>query len=86
MKNFQAKYGTQPRIQLNDSFATLGDIGEFVSSERQSLSESERPKMIVSLKVDRDVKMGIVTDVKQELRKASALKINYAATEAEQVY
>ena len=33
----------------------------------------------VSLKVDEEVTMGIVTDVKQELRKADALKINYAA-------
>ena len=34
--------------------------------------------MTVSLKVDEDVEMGIVTDVKQQLRKASALKINYS--------
>ncbi|MCK9499700.1 MAG: biopolymer transporter ExbD, partial [Bacteroidales bacterium] len=31
------------------------------------------------LKVHQDTKMGIVTDIKQELRKASALKINYSA-------
>ncbi|HQQ12050.1 MAG TPA: biopolymer transporter ExbD, partial [Bacteroidales bacterium] len=31
-----------------------------------------------SLKVDQAVKMGVVTDVKQELRKASAFRINYS--------
>ena len=30
------------------------------------------------MKVDQDAKMGLVTDVKQELRKANALKINYS--------
>ena len=37
--------------------------------------------MIVALKVDKDTKMGIVTDVKQELRNARALKINYTANQ-----
>ena len=35
--------------------------------------------MVVSMKVDKDTKMGIVTDVKQALRNANALKINYTA-------
>ena len=34
--------------------------------------------MTTSIKADQDTKMGIVTDVKQELRKANALKINYS--------
>jgi len=34
--------------------------------------------MTTSLKVDKTVKMGIVTDVKQELRELNALKVNYS--------
>jgi biopolymer transport protein ExbD len=30
------------------------------------------------MKVDKKVKMGVVTDVKQELRKVGAFKINYS--------
>ncbi|MBN2349878.1 MAG: biopolymer transporter ExbD [Bacteroidales bacterium] len=71
-------FGTVPRIQLNDAFATKDKIREFVSSERDKMSENDQKRMTVSLKVDQDVEMGIVTDVKQELRKASALKINYS--------
>ena len=33
----------------------------------------------VSLKVDKDTKMGIVTDIKQALRQSYALNINYSA-------
>ncbi len=75
----QDLYGSEPRIQLNDQFATKDDIREFISSERDAMNEYEQKLMTVSLKIDEDVRMGIVTDVKQELRKASALKINYSS-------
>ncbi|UCH14179.1 MAG: biopolymer transporter ExbD [Bacteroidales bacterium] len=72
-------YGTAPRIQLNDAFASKEKIREFISSEREKMTEADRKKMTVSLKCDKDVEMGIVTDVKEELKKASALKINYSS-------
>ncbi|KAB2871474.1 MAG: biopolymer transporter ExbD [Bacteroidales bacterium] len=83
IKSMQTLYGTEPRIQLNDSFKTLDDIRDFISSERDAMSESDRPLLTTSLKVDEETRMGIVTDIKQELRKASALKINYAARRVE---
>ena len=78
-KEFQIIYGTEPRIQLNSSFADLSDIREYIIAERESRDEKERPFMTTSLKVHQETKMGIVTDIKQELRKAAALKINYSA-------
>ncbi|HNQ67572.1 MAG TPA: biopolymer transporter ExbD [Bacteroidales bacterium] len=78
-KNFQRMYGTEPRIQLNSAFAELSDIYEYILAERAQRDEAEVPYMTTSLKVHKDTKMGIVTDIKQELRKASALKINYSA-------
>lgn len=71
------KFGTEARIQLNDKFADVKDIAAFISSERAALREELIPFLTVSLKVDRDANMGIVGDVKQELRKVNALKINY---------
>ena len=76
---YRAQYGTESRIQLNDAFRTIDDIRDFIASERENLSESERPLMTVSLKADKDTRMGIITDVKQELRRCSALKIMYGA-------
>ena len=40
--------------------------------------------MKMSLKIDNNTQMGIVTDVKQELRKARALNIVYSATKDKQ--
>ena len=78
----QAQFGTAPRIQLNDSYKNTQDILEFVAAERDKLSEADRALMTVCLKADGMTKMGIVTDVKQELRRANALKINYAASKS----
>lgn len=82
---YQRIYGTEPRIQLNDSFKSLDAIRDFISSERDAMNESDRPFLTVSMKIDEETRMGIVTDVKQELRKASALKINYAAKRADKI-
>ena len=38
----------------------------------------EQPKLIVSLLVDRESEMGMVTDVQQELRQAGTFQINYS--------
>ncbi len=79
-KPLNAELGTESRIQLNDSYATVASIQAFVAAERQSRNEFDRKLLTTSLKVDADTRMGIVTDVKQELRKASAFKINYSTS------
>jgi biopolymer transport protein ExbD len=71
-------YGSKPRIQLNDQFANVDDIPSFVTAERQARDEADRRYITTSLKVDQNIRMGIVSDVKQELRKSGAFKINYS--------
>ena len=75
----RSQYGTESRIQLNDQFATINDIQSFIVREREERDEVDRKLMTTSIKADRDTRMGIVTDVKQELRKAGAFKINYSS-------
>ena len=82
-RTYQAQYGTDARIQLNDSFKTVEDIRDFIAAERESMSEADRKFMTTVLRTDEDVRMGIVTDIKQELRRCSALKIMYMARRAE---
>ena len=78
-RGLQAQYGTDSRIQLNDSFKTVDEIRDFIAAERDALSEADRSYMNVVIKADESTRMGIITDVKQELRKCSALKIMYTA-------
>ncbi|MDY6278058.1 MAG: biopolymer transporter ExbD [Bacteroidales bacterium] len=79
----QSKFGTEARIQLNDDFKTIEDIRDFIAAERESMSEGDRALMTTVIKGDMDVRMGIITDVKQELRRCSALKIMYQARRVE---
>ena len=79
---YKLPFGTAPRIQLNDSYKSTRDILDFVAAERDKLSEADRASMTICLKADQATKMGIVTDVKQELRRANALKISYAASKS----
>ena len=80
VSHMQAKYGTAPLIQLNDSYKTTKDILDFAAAERDKLSEADRASMTICLKADGGTKMGIIADVKQELRRANALKISYASS------
>ncbi len=83
VKHLQNQYGTDARIQLNDSFKSVDEIRDFVAAERDAMSEADRQFMTVAIKADENVRMGIITDVKQELRRCSALKIMYAARKSD---
>jgi biopolymer transport protein ExbD len=74
----RATMGSGTRIQLNDRFAEPAEIMDFVAQERASMSDQAAQQ--ISLKVDQKTKMGIITDIKQVLRKSWALKINYSAS------
>lgn len=74
----RASMGSGTRIQLNDRFAEPAEIMDFVAQERASMSDQAAQQ--ISLKVDQKTKMGIITDIKQVLRKSWALKINYSAS------
>jgi biopolymer transport protein ExbD len=76
-------WGTKPRIQLGDKFSTTDDIPLFLAKHKESVPESQRQSIISSLKIDNDVTMGLVGDVKTSLRKAGQLKVNYSAKKRE---
>ncbi len=82
-KSLEDRYGTEARLQLNDKFADISEIQAFINAERGALLEALVPKLTVSLKVDREANMGIVSDIKKELRKASAFRINYTTAAGE---
>jgi biopolymer transport protein ExbD len=80
----EAKFGQEPRIQINDVIITPEQIPDLVAQERSKLKENERDDLVISMKVDRNAKVGILTDVKQQLREADARQINYATVGSKQ--
>jgi len=67
--------GRDKRIQINDSIVKFEEIEKIMYGKRQAL-----PNVIVSLRIDQGIDMGLVTDIQQALRKAYCLRINYSAT------
>ncbi len=76
---FHATYGTKPRLQLGDKFASIEEIPLFLEKHKSKLPEGQHGGIKTSLKVDKSVTMGIVGDVKTALRRAGQLIINYSA-------
>ncbi len=81
--NYKKQYGTEARIQLNDKFADVNEIAAFIFAERATKREELIPFLTTALKVDSDANMGLIGDIKQELRKVNALKINYTTKKGE---
>ena len=61
-------------ISIDDKLVRVSDISKVMYQKRV-----ENPRLIVSMKLDRTLNMGVVTDIQQELREADALKVNYCA-------
>ena len=79
IKKYQDIHGTQPRLQLGDKFATVADIPLFLEKHKMKVQEAKRSRIISSLRIDGEVTMGIVQDVKTQLRKSNRCKLNYSA-------
>ena len=76
---YQDLYGTAPQLQLNDKISRLDQIPFFLAEFKQGVPEQLHGRITSSLRVDGEITMGIVTDVKTELRKAGQLRVNYSA-------
>ncbi|MEO1022617.1 MAG: biopolymer transporter ExbD [Bacteroidota bacterium] len=62
------------KVQIDD--AIVDDIGAIRNLMYDKLVEE--PKMIASLRVDENSEFGLLTDVQEELKKASAFRVNYS--------
>ncbi|MEX0274105.1 MAG: ExbD/TolR family protein [Flavobacteriaceae bacterium] len=76
-------FGKEPKIQLNDKFADPSDVGDYILQERAKKAQELQNVLTTSLKVDKNANMGLVSDIKQELRKVNALKVNYTTYEGD---
>lgn len=74
----RAQMGSSTRIQLNDRYAEPREVMDFIAQERQGMTN--QGDQVISIKADSKTQMGIITDIKEVLRKSWALRINYSAT------
>ncbi len=79
LEQYQNLYGTATRMQLGDKFSTIDDLPLFIERKKLKTDERKHPFLIASMKVDKKVTMGIVSDVKTKLRKLGQLSVNYSS-------
>ncbi|MBT8282390.1 ExbD/TolR family protein [Muriicola soli] len=82
-RDYQKVFGTEPKIQLNDKFANVTDVGDFILEERAKKPQELQNVLTTALKVDKNASMGVISDIKLELRKVNALKVNYTTYEGD---
>ena len=66
-------------IQVNDRMVRVDEVAQCINRIREEMTEEERQRLTVCIRADRNTEMGIINDVKQQLRRAGALNIYYAA-------
>lgn len=81
LPRYQDKFGSNAKIQVNDKFADVSEIAPFILQYRDGLREEQRDIFITALKVDSETNMGLIGDVKEELRDVNALKLTYMTKE-----
>ncbi len=80
MPKYESVYGTKPRIQLDDQVVDGPEnIPLFLEKHKVKIPESRHHLVTTSLRIDGEVTMGIVQDVKTMLRKQNQLRLNYSA-------
>ncbi len=82
-QEYQKVFGTESKIQLNDKFANVSDVGDYILAERAKKPQEVQNFLTTSLKVDKDANMGLIADIKLQLRKVNALKVNYTTYEGD---
>ena len=77
MDRYQSQYGTSGVVQLGDKISPIADIQRYILEERDKKDEALIPYLTTALKVDEETNVGLVSDIKEELREVNALKVNY---------
>lgn len=67
------------RIQINDKYADLPAVTDFMAEERARMAPEDADVMSVSIKADRNTEMGLISDVRQALRQAGVPRISFSA-------
>ncbi|WP_109830241.1 ExbD/TolR family protein [Reichenbachiella versicolor] len=69
--------GSTPKILNGKQILQLSNISQWIQEQRSTLDEVYHDQMIIMLKADKNVDMGIIGDIQTELRKNNARKVMF---------
>lgn len=85
LTRYQGKFGSNAVIQINDKFASISEVAPSILQYKDGLRQELRDIFITALKVDQDTNMGLISDIKEQLREVNALKLTYITKEGDAV-
>lgn len=80
----QATWGTEPVIQVGNKIVQIDELGNVVSETLSKMKPAKRStsNIVAFIKGDENLKMGIVNDITQKLRKLGVLYVDYSAQQS----
>lgn len=72
-----SRYGAAMSIEVDGRIILLDELPQWIAEQREQLPESFRDQMIILLRADAHVSMGLVSDVQEKLKEINARKILY---------
>ena len=79
-KEYREMYGSNSAIQLNDQVTQNPTaVYSYIKQAQTKIKDARRNLMQVSLKADKETKMNIISQIKEELRRANTLNLSYSA-------
>ena len=73
-------------IKINGEKISVNKLSDFINNEKEKFTDYEKENYIVRLKVEAKTKMGIVTDVRNEIRNSNSLRIYYSTLRENELY
>ncbi|PCJ98071.1 MAG: biopolymer transporter ExbD [Flavobacteriaceae bacterium] len=70
-------------LKVENKLPNASEVGDYILAEIAKKPEHIRNVVTTALKIDKNANMGLISDIKQELRKVNALKINYTTYEGD---
>lgn len=71
------------KIQMESKIVAQGEVGHNAFKLLSQMPEHLRKVVMISLKADENVTMGIINDIKQQLQEVNLLKINYTVVDGD---
>lgn len=76
-ESLSAELGGQMRISDGERYLALEQVAQWASEQKSSLPEQYQDQMIVLLRADEAIRMGMIGDIQEKLRDVGARKIIY---------
>ena len=70
--------GKDQRIQVNGQLTDLTHLSSVIEAQRRKMDAENAEHLTISMKADRQTPMGLISDVKKQLQKSFALRVNYS--------